>query len=99
MDTDAPNFGERSNYPLGGERIGPAWRMVWRRLDAKRWISGHSLAVIVCAFVDVKPETVRGLLWKAEKVGILEKRLVSGRLHGGERKLAEYRVAKKNLSA
>lgn len=93
MDTEPENFS--GAYPLAGERIGPAWREAWRMLSDKRWIEGKEIKEQVAARTDVIEGTVGVLLWKAEKVGILEK--VTRKRDSRNR--VYYRVAKKNLEA
>lgn len=81
---DAPNF--NGNYPLGGERIGPAWRTMWAALRRSGdWAVGTDLVHLV---PEVNPKTARGLLWRAERRGFLDKRYVNDR----NRRSAAYRI-------
>lgn len=86
MRTEAPNFS--GNYPLGGERLGPAWRDTWRLLTPGQWASGHALAEMVSRNVDISPITVRNLLRKAVQVGVLEQKIITKNSRG----VAHYRV-------
>lgn len=86
---DAPNFS--GNYPLGGERIGPAWRDMWRVLAGAQWV--RSTAVTDAPSVTrhgLDPRTVSNLLRAARTAGVLEVRY----RRGGKpsRRRAEYRV-------
>lgn len=93
MKTDAPNFSR--NYPLGGERIGPAWRAMWRTLPEGGWVEGASFSHLLAGQTGLAPKTIAGLLWKAEKVGILTKKIVGA----GNGRRVHYRVAEKNQNA
>ena len=87
---EAPNFGPDSSYPLGGERIGPAWRAAWTALLAEpRGIPAPALKIAMCAAADIIDKTAELLLQKARKAGILEVRYVKGR-----RRVAWYRIAR-----
>lgn len=70
MKTEAPNFSR--NYPLAGDRIGPAWRELWSRLSESRWDAGVDLAAGLSERYDVTRPTVLGLLSKARAAGILD---------------------------
>lgn len=90
MKTDAPNF--RGNYPLGGERIGPGWRAMWLALPSDGWVECTPFSRLLAGRTGLSPKTIAGLLWKAEKAGILTKSVVGE----GNRRRAYYRVAPKN---
>lgn len=87
MQSEPQNF--KGTYPLAGDRIGPAWRECWRLLNRVTFMDGVELAERVSAVTAVQGKTVAGLLWRAEKAGILEKRL---RRASGGRRRAFYRV-------
>jgi hypothetical protein len=93
MKTEAPNFS--GNYPLGGERLGPGWRAMWRALPEDGWVECAPFAHLLAGQTGLDPKTIAGLLWKAEKAGILTKSVVGP----GNRRRAYYRVASKNLVA
>ena len=87
---EVPNFYPNSNYPLGGERIGPAWRAAWAALLAEpRGIPAPTLKIAMCAAADIIDKTAELLLQKARKAGILEVHYVKGR-----RRVAWYRSAR-----
>lgn len=72
---DAPDFGPVAGYPSRGERIGPAWRRVWRELADGEWHLGADLAE-ACA-IEVLPQTIKTLLWQADRNGLVAKELRS----------------------
>jgi hypothetical protein len=88
----------RSDYPLSGEKTGPAWRVAWRILHTQamqdtgsgRYLDAVEIVEEVSRETNVNPGTIRNLLIAAEKAGILE-RVV--RLSGG-RNRAHYRITK-----
>lgn len=94
IDPDCPpNF--TGSYPLGGELIGPAWRIAWaalasaRRRGAAGWVLGDELTAAM-RHTGVVDKTARGLLGNARRAGLLEVRYrVCGR---PARRRAEYRV-------
>jgi hypothetical protein len=86
MDTEPRNF--KNSYPLGGEKIGPAWRQAWRALDVKRWTPAGDVEQMGPA-AGVLPGTMRNLLRQAVKAGQLEVRYVKA---PSGQKRAEYRV-------
>ena len=90
METEASIF--RGNYPLGGERIGPGWRAIWRALPERGWIEAAPFAVHLAEQTGLSPDTVANLLRQAGGAGILEKRYRDAR----SRRRAFYRVALKN---
>lgn len=80
----------RSDYPLGGEKTGPAWRFAWEILyrDPTRYLDAVDIVSEVAAVLKVNARTVRNLLMAAERAGILEKEI---RL-SGHRNRAHYRI-------
>jgi hypothetical protein len=88
MNTEAPNIA--GEYPLAGERIGPAWRAAWRMLDREQWINGGDVAAAVAPRCGLQVETVKNLLSSARRAGLLEQRIQ--RAHGRSRASAHYRV-------
>ena len=87
MKTEAPNI--RGNYPLGGERIGPAWRALWAQLSETDWTDGTEVSREVALADGLAVETVINLLRTARREGLLEVRMKS--VSGG-RQRGEYRV-------
>ena len=83
---DAPNFGT-SNYPGGGEKIGPAWRAAWVQMFDRRWYYVRDLEQIMCGETGIAPVTARNLLRQARTRGLLEVRYEMY----GNRAQAEYR--------
>lgn len=89
MDTEAPNF--NGNYPLAGERIGPAWREMWKMLDQITWLNAGDIAAVVAPKHDIKPMTVKNILRQARESGVLDQSL---RVPAGRRReSAHYRVS------
>lgn len=85
MDTEPRNIG--GNYPLAGERIGPAWRSMWKLLSPE-WQYGDDLAAIVAEETGLAVRTLRNLLRKAVNARLLETRSLGK--PGLQR--AEYRI-------
>lgn len=69
MKSPAPNH--QGSYPLAGERIGPAWRELWSRLEKGEYVCGGCLAAEVAPKFNIKPTTAFRLLWAAGEVGLL----------------------------
>lgn len=88
MQTEAPNF--NGSYPLAGEKIGPAWRLLWERLSATEWISGNNLVHPVAGWTGLQVETLKNLLRAARSAGILEVRYAAP--PGWKQRVAFYRV-------
>lgn len=74
---EAPNI--RGSYPLGGERLAPAWRAGWALLASAPgyWFSATRVAAVMASVGDspILPTTSRNLLRQAVKAGLLEQRL------------------------
>ena len=70
MKTDAPNF--KGNYPLGGDRIGPAWLDLWEMLDTERYQCGWYLADQVADRNNILARTAHALLSSAASAEILD---------------------------
>jgi hypothetical protein len=87
MDTEPSNFYPNLPYPLAGERIGPAWRLMWRELSP-RWQEAQGLCQRVAQRSEVTESTLRKMLRKAASRKIIEYRLTG---HLGNQR-AEYRV-------
>lgn len=86
----APNFGD-SEYPSAGERIGPAWQMMWDLLAGKRIpISRQTIIECVTSMgADIQPQTIDSLLRGGREHDLLERSyVVSGK---PSRKRAHYR--------
>lgn len=90
METDAPSIS--GNYPLAGEKIGPAWRAAWSQLSQKTWADAASLAGELAAQHGLSQKTLANLLREARKAGLLEVRYAAARRAGETHKRAEYRV-------
>lgn len=85
---EAPNFTSSGSYPLGGERIGPAWRAAWAALLAEpHGVSAPTLKAAMCTAADVVDKTAELLLQKARRAGVLEVHYVQG-----HRRVAWYRI-------
>jgi len=72
MESEAKNFS--GQYPLKGEKIGPAWRRLWLMLDPHRWEDGGDLCARVALAEGIDPKTAANLLRAARKVGVVEVR-------------------------
>ena len=85
-----PNF--FGNYPLDGERIGPAWRAAWSRLtaDPSRWHTADELAELMVDTSGVVDKTARNLLRQARQRGLLAVRYTSAWPARGRR--SSYRI-------
>lgn len=92
IPVDAPAFNpERSDYPLGGAKVGPIWRAAWAELrhNGRVSLSGADLVTRVQRMIpDAHPETIRLILRRAAVAGILESEI---RLHA-KRNRAHYRI-------
>lgn len=86
--TEAPSI--RGNYPLAGERIGPAWRRTWSALADGEWHKGNDVARAVRE--DLHPETIMTLLRQAVRAGLLEGEKRKGARIGGTSKVHSYPV-------
>lgn len=87
-----PNF--TATYPLGGEKIGPAWRAAWRALcdEPRSW---HPVGDLVTAMRDaaqIIDPTARNLLRSARKAGLLEV-VYADPQPGSPHPRARYRIA------
>jgi hypothetical protein len=97
MDTEAPDF--KTGYPSRGERIGPAWKVIWKSLPPRGWVVGVDMARSLAESVDLHPTTIKNLLWGACRAGHLEKKIVTKKSGKITRNVVCYQVAKKNPSA
>lgn len=70
---DSPPAFSTDGYPLQGDRLGSAWRMLWLSLEDGKWHSGTALSKSIA--VEVTDSTIRGLLNRATYAGLLEKRV------------------------
>lgn len=73
---DAPKLTKRSNsdFPLGGEKLGPAWIAAWEFMEDCRWKGVRELQEVMAEASDVAPKTAYNLLNKARIMGFLEAR-------------------------
>jgi hypothetical protein len=80
------------NYPLAGERIGPAWRAAWNILvmTHPRWMPKLDL-IAVMARTGIAADTAESLLQKASRNRVLEVRYRKTDNQGQAR--AQYRIA------
>lgn len=93
MNTRPPNFSR--NYPLGGERTGKAWGLMWQQLSTTEWREGLLLAGQLAWRAEVLPATMQKLLQQARVAGILEVEL--RQMPGRKRLTAHYRVTKRGV--
>lgn len=71
--TDRP----RSDYPLSGEKTGPAWRAAWTLLRKAHpeYVAASVIAEAVTkVHPEISPDTVKNLLLSAHRFGVLDKR-------------------------
>lgn len=78
----------RGNYPLAGDRIGPAWRRIWRELGDGQPRLAADFARDIAPVVGLAPNTVVNLLRQAAQEGLLIKSTVKSERG---RSLARYR--------
>lgn len=92
-DGTAPNFG--GNYPMGGERLAPAWQAAWDTLGNGRYHAVEDLIdVMAIGTTPLTERTRMNLLHAARRAGLLEVRYRKG----GEpvrRRVHSFRKAKK----
>jgi hypothetical protein len=82
------------NYPSRGERIGPAWQVVWDSMAAGDWLKGADVAHAVAEATGLMPATIKGLLAQAASAGLLDKELrFAGRVGGYKTKTPAVRSA------
>ena len=93
MKTEAPDF--NPGYPSRGERIGPAWKAIWKMLDTRKWVTGPDLARTLAGQFDLRPVTIRNLLREASSAGLLDRKLINATREGGRGgyRVTQYRVA------
>ncbi len=68
-------------YPSGGEKIGPAWDLIWSKLGdtAGEWVRGLDFATRHAAEAGLHPDTVVTLMRQASNRGLLQKRILHHR--------------------
>lgn len=74
---DIPNPAyPKGGYPTKGKRLGPAWDMIWRRLQrsADGWVDGTVVSAQVAEKTDLASGTLVALLSRAAKAGVLERK-------------------------
>ena len=92
---DAPAFDpERNDYPLSGEKVGPIWRAAWRLL---RDLGEHSIRNVIehvqSEIPDANPETVRQIMRRAVRAGVITSRIGTGKDgRGTSRPMAFFRI-------
>lgn len=96
MANRVPNIA--GDYPLAGEKIGPAWRDTWAVLSSGKWFAGADVAQWVAARQPVDPRTVIGLMQKARKAGLLEVKILKTKRDGVKRSRAHYRIKSKETN-
>lgn len=79
----APNFS--GDYPMAGERIGPAWQRVWDRMADRKWLMTQVIARDPELRGDLQPKTMENLIRRAFRAGLLERR------YAGSPRMAFYR--------
>ena len=91
---DAPRLTRRSNsdYPLGGEKLGPAWIAAWEFMEDFRWKGVRELERVMAEASGVAPKTAYGLLNKARSMGFLEAKY--GLSSNNRAMLTDYRRVK-----
>lgn len=70
----APSWGRNARYPRDGERLGPAWELLWRYLGGIGvWQTAAQLHPVVAELITEK--TVSSLLANAAGHGHLQRRV------------------------
>jgi hypothetical protein len=70
----APDF--TPGFPSSGQRIGPAWSLAWRLLAGGGWVDSRPLwDACKLAGILIAHNTMKNLLYRAERKGLLEKRI------------------------
>lgn len=72
------------DYPLAGDRVGPAWRRLWRELRDGQPHAGLALQRLAPR-LDVAPRTIAELLRQAARRGVIEQ------VGGGRGRKVSYR--------
>lgn len=81
IPADAPAFNPgRSDYPLGGAKVGPIWRAAWTylRMGPGYVVGSEIVEGVRLVIPDAHPETIRQILRRAVVAGILESEQRSG---------------------
>lgn len=73
----APNFG-KSNYPMGGERIGPAWQAAWDILCDGEWHNSRPVKDAMTAAGPILDLTANEVLRQSARSGLTERRVRRG---------------------
>jgi hypothetical protein len=82
------------NYPSRGERIGPAWQIVWDSMAPGDWFKGADIAHTVAGATGLAVATIKNLLAQAATAGLLDKELrFAGRVGGYTSKTPAIRSA------
>ena len=84
-------------YPSKGARLGPAWSEAWAELIKYpgEWRDGMELWTRVAANHNLSPDSVRALLYRMVKGGILEKDTHQVITDKGKRTRTRFRYVKK----
>jgi hypothetical protein len=92
---EAPNIA--GNYPLGGEKIGPAWRAAWHFLATThpRWMPKRDITAVMVR-TGIVEDTAESLLQQASRRRVLEVRYRKTDNRGQTR--AQYRIAQVKAS-
>lgn len=75
MDTStAPDI--TPGYPSRGRVAGPAWQAAWNALGqaGSEWTDGMALSAAIAVDRELSPLTVRGILFRAAREGLIESR-------------------------
>lgn len=69
----APDF--KGRYPSAGERIGPAWQIIWEALGDGRELTITEMSDL--PGVEVVRATISSLMYEARKAGVVTSRTVN----------------------
>lgn len=79
------------NYPLAGERLGPAWRRMWRELGDGQPHVSRDFARRLAPHIGIKIDTIEELLRQAARRGVIERVEIESPRAAGRRTLVAYR--------
>jgi hypothetical protein len=90
--TTAPDLSP--GYPSKGPRLGPAWSAVWAELSRTpgEWRDGHALWGDIAPRYQLSTETLRALMFRMAKGGLLESESRQVQTARGRRSHTHFRI-------
>lgn len=84
-------------YPSKGARLGPAWSEAWAEFTKypEEWRDGMELWTRIAARHELHPDSLRALLYRMAKAGILERKTGQVITDKGKRTRAQFRYVPK----